>query len=134
MVKSRRRLFVTSWATLSAQVLVLALGTAQVCVEREHTHGGIAAPDCPTHHQSARASDVSEHAYHSHSTASDVQPSDEQITCRCSSDLSLMYLGQVGVLDFAGAPSSFVEGALLDPPSATSTADRYFSPPSPPPR
>jgi hypothetical protein len=119
---------------LSAQVLVLALGTAQLCLEREHTHGGIAAPDCPMHHQSAGASDASEHAHHSHSTASDVPTGDEQITCHCSGDLSLMYLGPVGVFEFASAPSPFVEGALLDSPSATSAADRYFSPPSPPPR
>src|SRR5688572_2039001 len=127
MVASRRRFVVTSWATLSAQLLVLVLGTAQVCADREHTHGGTAAPDCQMHHQSGNAH-VSEHAHHGH--ASDERA---QIKCRCASDLLPTYLGQEAVLELPVA-SPFAEAAPLGRRSAFSTADHAFSPPSPPPR
>src|SRR5688500_4138212 len=124
MVVSRRRLFVTSWATLSAQVLILALGTAQVCADREHTHGGIAAPDCRMHHQSGSAHDVAEHAHHGH--ASDAATDRAQIKCRCASDLLPTYLGQLAVLE-PPLWSPLIEAALLEPLSDTATADPSFS-------
>ena len=130
MVASRRRLFVTSWATLSAQLIVLVLGTAQVCADREHTHGGIAAPDCRMHHQSGSAQ-VSEHAHHGH--ASDEATGGAQIKCRCANDFLPTYLGQKAVLELPVA-SPFVEAAPLEPRSVISTAGHSFSPPSPPPR
>ena len=120
-----------SWATLSVQVLVLALGTAQVCADREHTHGGVAAPDCRMHHQPGSSHHVSEHAHNGHT--SDTEPGDAQISCRCANDLLPTYLGQVAVLELPAQSPSFEVG-VLDAPGGDFTVDHSFSPPSPPPR
>src|SRR5687768_18137875 len=124
MLASRHRRFLTSWATLSAQLLVLVLGTAQMCADREHTHGGIAAPDCQMHHASGGGHGLSEHAHHGH--VSDEATGGAQIKCRCANDLLPTHRGQEAILELPVA-SPFVEAIWLEPRSVISTANHSFS-------
>ena len=132
----RRHLFVTSWAILSAQALVLAVGTGQVCLEREHRHGGRAAPDCPMHHHVPTATGGVEHAHHEHAMTHEAAGggNQQQITCRCSTDVSLAYLGEVAIQEPVADRSPVVEVAPVGLATDTSGPDYEFSPPSPPPR
>ena len=136
LVALRRHLFLTSWAILSTQALVLALGTGQVCLEQEHRHGGTAAPDCPMHHHVPTATDGAEHAHHAHAMTHEAAGggNQQQITCRCSTDVSLAYLGEVAIHEPVANRSPVVEVAPVGLATGTSEPDYEFSPPSPPPR
>ena len=126
---------VTAWAALSAQVLVLVLGTLQVCWDGEHKHGGVTAPDCLMHDHASLESEASTH--HSHhgqaSTHTSEQPG-PQMTCGCPPDIRSIVLGQMATLEVPLSGSPFVPGALLQPPAGGSAEDQDFVPPSPPPR
>ena len=131
----RRRLFVTAWAILSVQALVLALGTGQVCLEREHRHGGTAAPDCPMHHHVPTATDGAKHAHHAHAMTHDgAAGTGQQMTCRCSTDVSLAYLGELAIAEPVSDGSPVVQVASTGPANDSSAPDHDFTPPSPPPR
>jgi hypothetical protein len=132
----RRHLFVSSWAILSSQALLLALGTGQMCLEWEHRHGGAAAPDCPMHHHMPPATDGAEHAHHGHAVTHEVagDGNQQQITCRCSTDVSLAYLGEVAIREPALDVSPVVDVAPIGRAMDTSGPDHDFSPPLPPPR
>jgi hypothetical protein len=136
MARFQRRLFVTAWVTLSVQALVLALGALHVCWNGEHTHGGVAALDCPMHHQGSRQPDGSaDHHHHGHSATADVsEGAGPQISCRCSNDLRSIVLGQVAIVEVQLSASPLTEGALLNPAADRSVVDEHFSPPFPPPR
>ena len=132
----RRSIGATAVITLMLQVAITAFATISVCVEHRHTHGGIATPDCAMHHQARGKPDVAEHhAHHGHATNTDVEDrSTQQITCRCSSDVKQVYLGQVAILQASLPRSPFVQAVRLEPPSDASAVDYDFSPPPPPPR
>lgn len=132
----RRSIGATAVLTLMLQVAITAFAAISVCVERPHTHGGIATPDCAMHHQSRGKADAAQHhAHHEHATDTDLDNrSSQQITCRCPSDPSQIYLGQVAVLQAPTPRSPFVQAVLLKPASHAVAVDQYFSPPSPPPR
>ena len=132
----RRHLFITCWAILSTQALVLALATGQVCLEREHRHGGTAAPDCPMHHHVPPAAGGAEHAPHAHAMTHETAGggNQQQITCRCSTDVSLAYLGEVAIQEPVADRSPVVEVAPVRLARDMSEPDYEFSPPSPPPR
>ena len=135
MVAFRRQVVVIARATLSMQALVLALGTAQVCLDREHTHGGVAVPDCPMHHQAPNTPGDAGHAHHGHPTTTDAtNGGSPQITCRCPTDVLSTFVGLFAVVDPPLTASSLVPTALLGPPRNTSAPDHDSSPPSPPPR
>jgi hypothetical protein len=133
MTAFRRRLIATTWATVSAQVLALALGAVQGCWDREHTHGGAAAPDCAMHHQ-ARAHADGAHSHHAQGLHTGPEDrSAPQITCRCAGDVRRIDLGQVAVLQARSPRAPFLQVAL-DPPGDMPAADNDVSPPLPPPR
>lgn len=136
VTKFRRHLFATAWVTLSVQTFVIALGTAQVCQDREHTHGGIPAPDCPMHHQVQTASEVVQHhSHHGHATAPEVPGSGGQrMTCRCSDDGPSLFLGQSAIRPAPASWSPVLIAVTLDAPGDPSVTDLWISPPSPPPR
>ena len=124
----RRRLGVTTWVILSAQSLALGLGTAQVCAEREHTHGALAAADCSMHH-SVEAG----HAHHDGDAAphADGAP---RISCRCPSEVPATYLGHNAIVEERRAAVPCLEAAVVTPPAARPYCDYDVLPPSPPPR
>ncbi len=132
----RHRSLVTAWVALSAQALVLVLGTLQVCWDGGHKHGGVAAPDCPMHHQASHESEVStHHSHHGQAASTDAsEPQGPQITCDCSSDIRSIVLGQMATLEVPLSGSPFARGALLLLPADGSAEDQDFFPPSPPPR
>jgi hypothetical protein len=131
-----RRLIVTTWATLAALTLVVALSAAQVCLDREHTHGGAVAPDCPMHHQARDKEGVAQNVFHhDHTKTTDVgNRSGQQIGCRCSNDITEAYLGQVAILKAPRVGSPQIQAVLMDLPSDVPAVDNLFPPPSPPPR
>ena len=128
----RRHLLITTWVIVSTQSLVVALGTAQVCVDRQHTHAGLAAPDCAMHHQHAGGS-ASGHAHHGHNGASP-QSTDVQISCRCSIDVPATLLGESGIVESPVVASPSLHVVLLARPPAESFPEHVNPPSSPPPR
>ena len=136
MTALRRHLLAATWVILSAQTLAMTLGTAQMCGEGEHAHGGVPAPDCSMHHQAdANALSVQDHSHHSHSTPSEpASDSGQRMTCRCSNDVTPMYLGQTAILHMSAPWSPGVQAVMLDAASDPFVVDPVFSPPSPPPR
>jgi hypothetical protein len=135
MAPLRQRLL--AWAVLSSHALVLALGTALMCAGREHTHGGIAAPDCAMHHRASAPADGADrhhHAHHDHAPATDEGSTGQQrIRCRCSADVLAAYLGEAAVLE-TGAAVPFVQMSTPARPWAVCVVENDCSPPSPPPR
>src|SRR5688572_16867702 len=106
MIERRRHLLAATWVILCAQTLAFALGTAQVCWEGEHTHAGVAAPECAmhhhtgsdassTHHHAGANAQLMPHHSHGHTSASGGAVDDSpRMTCTCSDDVTAMFLGQ----------------------------------------
>lgn len=132
----RRMIGATAIITVTLQLAITAVATMNVCLERPHTHGGTAAPDCPMHHQSRGNPDAGQHhSHHGQAMNKSVEErSAQQITCRCPSDVTQIYLGQVAILQTHPPRSPFVQAVPLDPPSDAPVVDHDFSPPPPPPR
>ena len=132
----RRRLFAFTWAVLSMQALVLGVGTARVCADGPHMHGGVAAPDCAMHHGATLpVSEPAAHAHHGHGDATEAgDPVGPQIRCRCSSEAPPTDIGQIAIVEPAhvtARPAVAGPQALI---SDESPVLERFSPPSPPPR
>jgi hypothetical protein len=136
MTPVRRHLAVVTWTILSLHALGVPLGVAQACREREHTHGGVAADDCPMHHRmELDAQRVSLHSHHGHASSSDAHDSrGARLSCHCPGDASPIFLGQVGVPQAPTTSAPFIEAVVLDALTGPLAADRSSSPPSPPPR
>ena len=136
MIALRRHLFGVTWAILSVHVSVGVLGAALLCSEREHTHGGVVAPDCPMHHTTnADGQPLDHHAHHSAMTPSDADGSAAaRVSCRCSGDLLTLFIGQLAVLHPPVSHAPFMQAVLFGPLSKPNALDRWVSPPSPPPR
>ena len=133
----RRRLPIATWVIVSTQSLVLALGTAQVCADGEHTHGGKPAPDCAMHHRGGGAAHETGGGPHHDHTASHSAPADSaaaQLSCRCSKEVPSTFLGHTAIIErsFNATPSLPV--AALNPAAVDAYSDRDVSPASPPPR
>ena len=128
----RRHLLMTTWVIVGTQSLVVALGTAQVCVDRQHTHAGLAAPDCAMHHEHGGRS-ASGHAHYGHNAASP-QSTDVQISCRCSTDVPATLLGESGIVESPVVASVSLHVVLLARPPAESFPAHVNPPSSPPPR
>jgi hypothetical protein len=129
----RRFIRAAAVIALMFQVMVTSLGAISVCVDRPHTHAGIPAPDCPTHHQSSAVAPSNHHGHHGHAqhgTTSDTS----RITCRCASDPPSFLISDIGILPHV--VSVGVPTLIASPMSAIrpTTIDRRISPPSPPPR
>jgi hypothetical protein len=132
----RRHLAAVTWLILSAQTLVLALGTARVCWEGNHTHGGVPAPHCAMHHQTGSDAPSMHHGSHDHhATASEtVADSGASMTCRCSNDVIPLDFGQTAFVLVSASWTAVLSVAILDRQSDPPVVDVLFSPPSPPPR
>ena len=134
----RRRLTIATWVTVSTQSLVLALGTAQLCANGEHTHAGKAAPDCAMHHHNGSAAHATGGTHHDHGAASPVayaaHSGAAQLSCRCSDEAPSTFLGHTALIErpFNAPPS--LQAASLTPAAADAYSDRGVSPASPPPR
>jgi len=128
----RRRLLVTSWVVVSTQSLVVALGTAQMCADPEHTHAGVAAPDCAMHHQHGPAPVLGD-PHHGHTGPSQAD-TDIRIGCRCSTDMPPTFLGENGMIERPLVTSPSMQVLLLSLPSVEPSPDHVVPPSSPPPR
>ena len=128
----RRRLLITTWMIITTQSLFLAVATAQVCVEREHEHAGVPAPDCAMHHQhGARSEPRDVHPSH---TGMPPAGTDIQISCRCSTDVRPPMLGENGLIEGPQAGSPSLQIVMLARPTAGSVPEHVNPPSSPPPR
>ena len=130
-----RRLIAT--ITMGFQLIMVSVGALSACVDRPHTHGGIAAPDCAMHHQQSQPDPDGMPAHHQHHgdhATNSAPASDEvQIRCACSSDLMSYLVGDALALpDGVDAPSWTSVPAI--PSFAPTTIDFALAPTSPPPR
>lgn len=132
----RRRLAAATWLILSAQTLVLALGTARVCWDGNHTHGGVPAPDCAMHHQAGSDAPSTHHGSHDHhaTAAETATDSGASMICSCSNDVIPFDFGQTAFVPVSAPWTPFVPVAVLALQSDPPVVDVLFSPPSPPPR
>jgi len=131
----RRPFAVTAVLTLAVQMIVAASPAITACVDRPHTHGGVAVPDCQIHHQAPSTPAGTEHSHHDH--ASTMPSSDDGnpvIGCRCSTDVPLLFMGTVATFEAAFAGIPFIGASPLSPPRNTALASQDLSPPLPPPR
>jgi hypothetical protein len=136
MTALRRHLFGVTWTILSVHALFVVLGAADVCRDREHTHGGVAAPDCPMHHRvDSDADQGHHHAHHIDASSSDGASSGSaQLSCHCPGDAPTIVLGQLAVLQLPVSHRPLLQAVVLAAFSEPNVADLLFSPPSPPPR
>jgi hypothetical protein len=136
MTALRRRLFAVTWTILSVHALGVVLGAADVCRDREHTHGGVAAPDCPMHHRAdTDAPQDHHHAHHINASSSDgASSSSAQLSCHCPGDASTILLGQLAVLQLPVSHTPLLQAVVLAAFCEPNVADLLFSPLSPPPR
>jgi hypothetical protein len=136
MTALRRHLFAVTWMILSVHGLAVVLGAVDACRDREHTHGGVTAPDCPMHHRvDPDAHQGHDHAHHINASSSDGAGSGSaQLSCHCPGDVPTILLGQLAVLQLPVLHTPFLQAVLLAAFSEPNVADLLFSPPSPPPR
>lgn len=130
----RRRLAIATWVIVSAQSLVLVLGTAQVCAEGEHTHAGRAAPECAMHHHDGVTTATGD-AHHHHAAESvAAQSAAAQLSCRCSTEAPSTFLGYHALIErpFVALPS--LHAVPLIPAAVAPYSDHTVLPASPPPR
>lgn len=132
----RRRLAIVTSVIVSTQSLVLALGTAQVCSDREHTHGGKPAPDCAMHHHSGGAAHADGGTHHDHAAAhsAPAHRAAAQLSCRCSNEAPSTFLGHTAIIERSFNATPSLQAAVLNPVVAGAYSDRDESPASPPPR
>ena len=132
----RRRLIAT--ITMSVQLIMMSAGALSACVDRPHTHGGMAAPDCAMHHQQSRPDPDRMPAHHQHHGAhhgANSPPASDgvQISCRCSSDLMSYLVGDAATLpEVVAAPSRSSAPAIVS--FAQTPMDFAPAPAYPPPR
>ena len=130
----RRPFAVTAVLTFTVQMIVAASPTVTACVDRPHTHGGVAASDCPMHHQAPGTPAGTEHAHHNHASSTPPIDGHPTIGCRCTADVPLLFVDAVATLEGAVAEALFLEASPLTPPRDTALASQDFCPPLPPPR
>lgn len=138
----RRRLVAVAIATLSVQPLLLALGAARMCWGVEHTHHGVAAPDCPMHHVPDRhpvTDDARTYAHHGHATAGAGaaerrEVGQGRVECRCPDEVLAMYAGPGAITPALVSIFPSPRFVVLTRITILSVADLWFPPPFPPPR
>jgi hypothetical protein len=128
----RRLTAVMAVITLGLQVIVAAVGTVSLCMDRPHTHGGVPAPDCPMHHQQPAAATTEDH--HQHGAQRDATSDASRVGCRCSSDPLSFLISDIGVVPDRISVRLPVPGVLSLMPFKTTTLDVRIAPLSPPPR
>jgi hypothetical protein len=120
------------------QLIMMSAGALSACVDRPHTHGGIAAPDCAMHHQQPQPDPEGMPAHHQHhgthhATNSAPASNEVQMRCACPSDLMSYLVG-----DAAALPDTVAATARSSVPAIVSFAhtpiDFTLAPTSPPPR
>lgn len=127
----------TAAIAMSFQLVMMSVGALSACIDRPHTHGGVAAPDCAMHHQSQPDPDglPAHHQHHGahHGTNPAPAPEGVQIGCRCSSDLMSYLVGDAAPLpDVVSVLTESSAPAIVS--SAHTTIDFAPVPTSPPPR
>jgi hypothetical protein len=130
----RRFIVATAVITSMLQLAVTTVAMIGVCMERPHTHGGRAAPECAAHlQQSPPPVSGNPHAHHADASHETV-PDTSRMTCRCSADPLSFLAGDIGVIPdriSARVPSP----ARSTIAAFTSDASDVRIPPfSPPPR
>ena len=97
MNRLRSHLVGIAVATLAIHAAGVAVGALRVCWGSEHTHAGVAAADCPMHHD-APAQDT-HYGHHAHGDAAAPANDDgQQLACGCSSDPGSPYVGPAGIV------------------------------------
>jgi hypothetical protein len=129
----RRALHVTAAITLTLQAVTTTIATISACVDRPHAHGGIAAPDCPMHHELASAT-VSSPTHQQHADAHHDGASGTHMQCRCTSDPLSALTGETGVIPDRLAVRMPGPVRWGRSPFTETTIDVHATPLSPPPR
>ena len=134
-VMSLLRRFVVSMtlATLVLHVAAVGLGAFRGCSEREHTHAGAAAKDCPMHHLADVQPTHAAHAGHGNAGA---EPTDDrdQVRCGCFGTATSPYVGPACILVSATSLLRVMPTEPVTPGADESAASLRFPPPPPPPR
>jgi hypothetical protein len=129
------RSYLVAVAVLALQLSVSVLGTAGMCVDRPHTHGGVPAPDCLMHHSQpdGTAPDTSSHGHH-HQHGESTAPETARLACSCSSDPITLLTTEIAVVP-AGISVALPEAATSDLlERGQSALDVRRVPLSPPPK
>ena len=130
MDRVRARISRIAAAAIVLQMAVITLSMVRV----EHTHAGIAAPDCPMHHEATEPQPAAHAPHHHGNTGSQTPSTDERLSCSCAGDLTAIHYGPHAI-----APSP----ALVLPPAPATLvvsagelrpASLLLPPDSPPPR
>jgi hypothetical protein len=128
----------TAAIAMSFQLVMVSVGALSACVDRPHTHGGVAAPDCAMHHQQSQPDPdgmPARHQHHGahHGTNPAPRSNGVQIGCRCASDLMSYLVSDAAPLpDVASMPSAGFAPTVVS--FAHGTIDFALVPTSPPPR
>jgi hypothetical protein len=131
----RRRLSAVTWTILALFTVGVGAGAAQVCSDHEHTHRGVAAPDCVMHHDVQSGPGGAAHHSH-HGGTADAAGDDDgaRISCHCAGDAAPFSIGQIAILQPPLSYSPLVRSAVVDIVANVPATDFSASPPSPPPR
>lgn len=130
----RRRLAIATWSIVSTQSLVLALGTAQVCAQGEHTHAGRAAPECAMHHHGGGTNATGDAHHHDAAESFAASGAAAQLSCRCSTEVPSTFLGYHGLIERPFVTLPALHAVPLTPAVVAPYSDRTVLPASPPPR
>jgi hypothetical protein len=134
MRRPPRHWYAVAVALLAVQVSVSALGTIGLCVDRQHTHGGVPAPDCLMHQQmQGTEPESSSHGHHHHQDGGS-STGTARLGCSCSADPLTLLTTEIAVTPgTVGIPLPNIVPAST-PERASSAADMRPAPLSPPPR
>jgi len=116
---------------LALYLAVVTLGALRVCWIG-HTHNGLAAPDCPMHHDVPAGPGAS--AHHHHGEAGPASGAGTRITCRCSGDLSSIDVGPIALLPPHDPMFPAGHAWIAAPAYASAVPDPLLTTLSPPPR
>lgn len=131
----RRYVAAVACALVSVQLLGVALQAARFCVHREHTHAGVAAPDCPMHHHGpAQLRDSGHRAHHAGRHSGGDDEGRPRMSCHCPSDVAAMSAGPMAIVLVALSYSPSLERGAREGVTRPSIVELRSSPPSPPPR
>ena len=135
MARARTHLVAMTLMTLSVYAGSVTLGALRACAGREHTHAGVADPDCPMHHHEAPASSHAPGAHdrhHGHSATPSPDPGGARVTCDCSSDPSSPYAGPNALVAVKAALWPAAETSVAAA-GGTGAPIEFPSVPTPPP-
>jgi len=130
---ARRFTTVAALLTIAVQFTLTASGALVVCANRQHTHNGRPAPDCPMHHgHDAPASQPAGHQHHHHSEPA--TDAGAQLACGCSASLPAFLVASPGVIAEPISIARPMTTSLTASQQPTTPREQSSAPLTPPPR